>query len=81
MTPCVDGDRVGGPELDCDDGPVLFTAGAVARGQVVDFDVTSAVSGDGVYCFALDNPTNDGADYNSREAASGQPALVIGVTP
>jgi len=52
----------------------------VARGQVVDFDVTSAVSGDGVYCFALDNPTNDGADYNSREAASGQPALVIGVT-
>jgi len=62
------------------DGPALFTAGPVARGQVVDFDVTSAVSGDGVYCFALDNPTNDGADYNSREAASGQPALVIGVT-
>src|SRR5437867_1749360 len=62
------------------DGPALFTAGPVARGQVVDFDVTSAVSGDGAYCFALDNPTNDGADYNSREAASGQPALVIGVT-
>src|SRR5262249_16066863 len=31
---------------------VLSTVGAVALGQVVDFDVSSAISGDGTYCFA-----------------------------
>src|SRR5437870_5132980 len=61
------------------DGPVLSTAGAVARGQVVDFDVTSAIQGDGVYCFALDSLSSDCVRYNSREAAAGKPELIIGV--
>ena len=39
------------------DGPILASAGAVAHGQLVDLDVTSAVTGHGLYCFALENPT------------------------
>src|SRR5947199_3661261 len=61
------------------DGPVLATAGAVALGQVVDFDVTGAIQGDGVYCFALESPSADGVRYNSREAAAGKPQLLVGV--
>src|SRR5207244_2231243 len=61
------------------DGPVLSTAAAVALGQVIDFDVTSAIQGDGVYCFALESPSADGVRYNSREAATGQPQFIIAV--
>src|SRR5437867_4326022 len=32
------------------DVPVLAVLGAVAQGQTVDFDVTPAIAGDGVYC-------------------------------
>ncbi len=59
------------------DGPVLATLGAVALGQPVDFDVTSAIPGDGVYCFAIDSLSGDGARYTSREAATGKPQLVL----
>ena len=61
------------------DGPVLSTLGAVALGQVVDFDVTSAIHGDGVYCFAIESPSADGVRYNSREAATGKPQVVLSV--
>ena len=59
------------------DGAVLATTGAVAQGQVVDFDVTSAVPGDGVYCFALDTLSTDSALYNSREATVGKPQVAV----
>src|SRR5206468_3452920 len=59
------------------DGPVLATAGAVAQGQAVDFDVTGAIHGDGVYCFALDTPSTDSALYNSREATVGKPQVAV----
>src|SRR5436190_22278565 len=37
------------------DGPIVAqAAGPVRANQIVDFDVTSAIGGDGVYCFALD---------------------------
>jgi len=61
------------------DGPVLSTVGAVALGQVVDFDVTSAINGDGVYCFAIESPSVDGVRYNSREAATGKPQVILAV--
>src|SRR5437867_677553 len=61
------------------DGPVLSTLGAVALGQVAEFDVTSAIQGDGVYCFAIESPSADGVRYNSREAAAGKPEVIIGV--
>jgi len=63
------------------DGPALATLGAVAQGQTVDFDVTSAIPGDGVYCFALDTASTDGVDYNSREGSLARPAVVLSVTP
>jgi len=43
--------------------------------------VTSAVTGHGLYCFALENPTNDSAHYDSRGAGAGQPALLVAVMP
>jgi hypothetical protein len=58
------------------DGPVLFTHGPVGH-QVVDFDVTAAVTGDGTYNFALDSTSNDVVEYDSRQAATGRPALVL----
>jgi len=62
------------------DGPALATLGAVAQGQTVDFDVTSAIPGDGVYCFALDTLSTDSALYNSREATAGKPLVAVTAT-
>ena len=59
------------------DGPVLSEVGAVGLGQVADFDVTSAITGDGTYCFAIENPSTDGVDYVSREGKSGKPVLTV----
>ena len=53
--------------------PAIATLGAVAQGQGVEFDVTSAIPGDGTYCFAIDSLSTDGVDYNSREATTGKP--------
>jgi len=61
------------------DGPVLATAGAVAAGQSVDFDVGAAVHGDGKYNLALVNGSTDGADYRSREGGAA-PRLLVTVT-
>lgn len=42
-------------------------------------DVTSAISGDGIYTFRIQGASTDGADYVSRQGAGGQiPVLVIG---
>src|SRR5207249_762509 len=63
------------------DGPALVTLGPVAIGQVADFDVTSAISGDGTYCFAIDTANTDSAIYNSREGSLQHPALVVQTAP
>src|SRR3989442_14033342 len=63
------------------DGAALVTLGAVAAGQVADFDVTPAIPGDGVYCFAIDTASTDSAIYNSREGTGQKPALVLQVAP
>ena len=63
------------------DGGVLDSNGPVAPNQTVEFDVTSVVPGDGTYCFAIDNLSSDGVDYNSREATAGAPEFVVEVTP
>jgi myo-inositol-hexaphosphate 3-phosphohydrolase len=56
-------------------GVLTAPAGAVAIGGMVSFDVTSAVTTDGTYCFVLDSPSSNGVKYNAREAAAGGPAL------
>ena len=63
------------------DGPALVTLGAVAAGQIADFDVTPAIPGDGIYCFAIDTASTDSAIYNSREGTGQKPALVLQVVP
>ena len=64
------------------DGPVLAEQAAVAVKQAVDFDVTTAVVGDGTYSFALESSARDAVWYQSRQARSGRPELrVVLVTP
>jgi len=62
-------------------GPPLATAGAVAPNQVVDFDVTKAIQGDGTVNFALVSASTDYVGYRSREAASGKPQLIVTLGP
>ncbi len=61
------------------DGVVLDTKGPVATNAVVDFNVTTAIPGDGTYCLALDSLSDNGVDYRSREASAGAPQLLITV--
>jgi hypothetical protein len=63
------------------DGPVLATAGAVARGAAVVFDLTAAIAGDGVYCFALENGSDDQVTWDAREAGSAGPRVEIVTAP
>ena len=59
------------------DGPALASQGKVRAKDVVDFDVTAALGADGSYNFALISTSSDAAGYDSREAGSGQPQLII----
>jgi myo-inositol-hexaphosphate 3-phosphohydrolase len=59
------------------DGPALGTLGPVAKGQLVTFDVTSAVPGDGTRVFALATASSNAVKYRSRETTSGRPTLVL----
>ena len=59
------------------DGPALDSLGIVGYGDTVELDVTSAISGDGTYCFAITSSDSNGADYRSREDASYPPELII----
>ena len=63
------------------DGAVMSTVGPVARGATASFDVRAAVNRDGVYCLAIESPSTDEVQYNSREATAGRPELVVQVTP
>src|SRR5437773_2747132 len=59
------------------DGPVLAAVGKVALKQGVEFDITPAIHGDGVYCFSIDTTSTDNVNYNSREATTGKPSVAI----
>src|SRR5207247_488452 len=60
------------------DGPTVASQGPVRLGQTVDFNVASAVTGDGTYNFALVNTSSDECDYRSREGGPA-PKLVVTV--
>ncbi|HET7092622.1 MAG TPA: DNRLRE domain-containing protein, partial [Thermomicrobiales bacterium] len=61
--------RVGGPYDD---------KGKLSSGAWAEFDVTSAVAGNGTYAFGLIPESSDGADFTSREGSSSKrPQLVI----
>jgi hypothetical protein len=57
-------------------GTALSSAGAVSLNQWVEFDVTSAIAGDGTYSFALKNNSSNAAYYSAKEG-SNKPELVI----
>src|SRR5436309_10154199 len=63
------------------DSTVLTSAGPVKLGQVVAFDVTDVITGDGDYCFALDTTAAAGVHYKSSRAAQSGPKaeLVVSV--
>jgi Bacterial Ig-like domain/Glycosyl hydrolase family 26 len=59
-------------------GPAAANVGQVASKSWVEYDVTSALAGDGVYSFALVPESSDGIDLVSRESTSAnKPQLVI----
>ena len=57
-------------------GRALSTAGRVQVGQVVELDVTAAISGNGTYSFAIRNNSTDLCTYSSREGQR-PPELVV----
>jgi hypothetical protein len=58
-------------------GPLGPALGPVARRQMVQFDVTALIPGNGTFCFAITSDSSDGVDYNSREAAANRPELLV----
>jgi len=59
-------------------GTPLARAGAVTTGTWAEIDLgATAVSGNGTYSFALKNAVTNSAFYNSREAASNPPQLIV----
>ncbi|TMA49592.1 MAG: DNRLRE domain-containing protein, partial [Deltaproteobacteria bacterium] len=54
--------------------------GKVLTKQVVDFDATAAVTGDGTYNFALVSSSTDWVTYLTRESTTGKPQLVLTLT-
>jgi hypothetical protein len=58
------------------DGPLLDELEDVQSGDVIEFDITEAIEGDGTYCFALESSSRDGVLYRSREALVGGPVIV-----
>lgn len=57
-------------------GAPLDFVGEIIDGQLVEFDVTSAVTGDGIYSFAITSTTSDVVKYGSKEGAV-PPKLVV----
>ncbi len=58
-------------------GSILSSKGAVTLGQVVDFDATAAITGDGTYAFAITSNSIDEATYRSREGGPAPKLIVI----
>lgn len=54
----------------------LGSAGAVSAGQIVELDVTAAITGNGVYSFGLKNGSSTSVYYGTKEGAQA-PELVI----
>jgi hypothetical protein len=63
------------------DGAPLSTAGPVSRGDIVRFDISRAIAGDGTYCFALDLTNPDVMSYTAREGAGRAPDVAIDLGP
>lgn len=58
------------------DSPALDGVGPVVEGVWVEFDVTAAITGPGIYSFGLDSVSSNSVRYSSKEGAN-PPQLVI----
>ncbi len=61
-------------------GSALSSAGTVSDGQTVELDVTSAITGEGTFSFAMTTTSSNAAEYNSNEGST-SPVLSIEITP
>jgi cysteine-rich repeat protein len=59
------------------DGPLLDSVGAVGLSETVDFDVTAALTSDGLYTFGIEAASNNMAIYHSREGIGNIPELIV----
>src|SRR6185436_20248572 len=57
-------------------GTALSSLGTVTTGTWVDFNLGSAITGNGTYTFAISGGNNDFVDYASRETGF-DPVLVL----
>lgn len=62
-------------------GSALGSGGSVATNAWVEYDVTSAVTGNGTFAFAIGSGSSDSLYVRSREYASNKPELRIETTP
>ncbi|HYT09545.1 MAG TPA: DNRLRE domain-containing protein, partial [Mycobacteriales bacterium] len=56
---------------------VLGTKAGVTSGTWVEYDVTSAVTGNGTYTFDLAPASDDGMTFSSRQSATNKPQLAL----
>src|SRR5439155_1045929 len=59
------------------DGPALSTLGPVATGDIVEFDLGTAITADGTYSFAIDSASPDGVSYKSAASLVGQKPILL----
>jgi hypothetical protein len=62
-------------------GAAVSDAGALTAGTWAEFDVTSAVRGNGTVTFALVGSSSDAAVFATREERKGQPVLLVETVP
>lgn len=58
-------------------GSALATQGGVTPNKVVEFDVTKAVTGEGLADFAIVGRSSDSTAYRTRESSMGRPQLIV----
>ena len=58
-------------------GTPISTLGSVLTGTWVEFDVKSAINGDGVYSFAITSSSTNSVYYSSMNASANTPVLVV----
>jgi hypothetical protein len=61
------------------DGEGMDSLGAVSTGEVVEFDVSATITGNGIFSLAIDSKSTDGTGYSSRENSISPPELIISV--
>jgi hypothetical protein len=61
------------------DGEGMDSLGTVSTGEVVEFDVSTAITGNGIFSLAIDSMSTDGTGYSSREDSISPPELIISV--